>query len=159
MIYRPLISSTFVEDIKKFINLDCNRHGVNLIIFSAHGRVDDWADEPEMTRIMKAFDGEIDFGREMRKLKGKLSGSIIFLDVCNSAEDLFGLYPDTGALGILGFVQDTNWSEAPVFLLTLLTDLYQGGALDHVSEEKYSNEKRSDVVELIQKMISKTYKH
>ena len=39
IISRPLISTTYAQDIEQFVDLDCNRRGPNVVVLSAHGKV------------------------------------------------------------------------------------------------------------------------
>ena len=86
IIYRPLISTTYVQDVEKFVDLDCNQSGPNVIILSAHGRVvkrrSRGRRRPAIRRELSAFDGEINLSRDVRALRGKLRHSIVILDSC-----------------------------------------------------------------------------
>ena len=78
IIQRPLVSSTYLGDIKKFIALECNKRGLNIIIFSAHG-CHTRTKKGRHKRKLEALDQEIEIS-EIRKVSRRLSRTIIVLD-------------------------------------------------------------------------------
>ena len=83
IISRPLISTTHVQDIEKFVDLDCNKRGPNVIALSAHGRALNRRARGQRLRIkrqLEAFDGKINISKGIRPLQEKLTRSIFVLD-------------------------------------------------------------------------------
>ena len=132
IIHRPLISTTYVQDIDQFVGLECNQRGPNVIIFSAHGKVireRGGKRRAVLHRSLSAFDGEIDLSTGIRPLHDKLSRSIVVLDSCE-----VGLTPKrfrtaSGALAVIGFAEEVDWIDSSMFVPAMLFKLHQENVL------------------------------
>ena len=116
IITRPLIAATYLQDIEQFVDLDCNQIGVNVIVFSAHGgRSFRKGRRKGLTirRELTAFDGDINLSVGIRKVKGKLDGSLLVLDSCKVGLAIDKFQRASGALGVIGFANEVNWATPP----------------------------------------------
>lgn len=132
IITRPLLKATYLDDIERFVDLDCNQHGVNVIIFSAHGgRSFRKSARKGLTirRELTAFDGDINLSGGIRELKGKLDRSLLVLDSCKVGLAIGKFQGVSGALGVLGFANNVDWVDSAVFILAVLFRLHESGAL------------------------------
>ena len=153
IIQRPLISSTYIDDIERFVSLDCNLRGPNVVIFSAHG-VHSLVSGKKHRRELQAFDGDINISKEVTKLNGKLGRTIFILDACK-----IGIKPEsfrkaTGALAVIGFTKKVDWIDSSIFVLAVLLRLQEGGVL-HL---RRARKKQSTVKKVIEGMTDGVYK-
>ena len=128
IIQRPLIRATYLQDIERFVDLDCNQHGPNVIILSAHGRRELTASRKRrkivIRRHLVAFDGEINISKDLRSLKDKLDRSVIILDSCDVGAAIGSFRKVSDALAVIGFASEVDWAESAVFILATLFELY-----------------------------------
>ena len=121
IIHRPLISSTCVQDIEQFIDLDCNKRGPNVIVLSAHGRAVNRKSRSKQKRILQqrltAFDGEINLSKGIRPLHDKLTRSIVILDSCSLGVTLSNFHSISGTLAVVGFAKEVDWVDSSMFVL------------------------------------------
>jgi len=119
IIQRPLVSTTYRSDIKKFVDLECNQKGLNIIIFSAHGS-HTLIGGNRHRRELEAFDGDVNISQDIQRLKKKLRRTIIILDSCKVGEDIASFRRASGSLAAIGFTEDADWVDSSVFILGLL---------------------------------------
>ena len=120
IISRPLISTTYVQDIEKFVDLDCNKRGPNVIVLSAHGRTLNRRARGKRLRIkrqLEAFDGKINISKGIRPLQEKLTRSIIVLDSCSVGISPKEFRKRSGALAVIGFADAVDWIDSSMFVL------------------------------------------
>lgn len=153
IIQRPLMSSTYIDDIERFVSLDCNRRGPNVVIFSAHG-VHSLVSGKKHRRELQAFDGDINISKEVRKLNGKLGRTIFMLDACKIGIKPKSFLQVTGALAVIGFTKTVDWIDSSIFVLAVLLRLQQSGVL-HL---KRACKKQSTVKKVIEGMTDGVYK-
>lgn len=80
-----------MDDIERFLDLDCNERGPNVIILSAHGEIVRKGRSNggrRFQRRLSAFDGEINLSKDIRNLDSKLTRSTIILDSCELGANL-----------------------------------------------------------------------
>ena len=130
----PLVSATYRDVIKHFTNLQCNKHGPNVIVLSAHGS-HTLSKENKNRRHLVAFDGEINISREFRLLKGNLGRTIIVLDSCEVGTNIKSFRNASGALGVIGFTKDVSWVDSPVFILAVLLHFQEEGVF-HLERDR-----------------------
>lgn len=129
IIQRPLVSSTYLEDIEKFTGLECNKRGLNVIIFSAHGSHTKTRRGRHL-RKLKAFDKEIIISGEIGKVSRKLGRTIIVLDSCKVGKSVKSFRAAAGSMGAIGFTKDVDWVDSSVFILALLLNFQEAGVFD-----------------------------
>jgi hypothetical protein len=138
--------------------LKCNQTGCNVVICSAHGSYT--CDEREDKRIhhrhLQAFDGEINLGLGVRKLKGKLSRTFFVIDSCEVGTSVASFRAASDALGALGFSEAVDWVDSTVFVLALLLQFQQAGVFHHRDGKKTSST-QSRVKRTIRGMKSGSY--
>ena len=129
MIHRPLIAATYTGDIERFVGLECNQRGFNLIVLSAHGKIT--RDKKRRRRVARrrltAFDGDIDLNQGVQCLRGRLSRSIIVLDSCELGESLGNFRKRSGAFAVVGFAKEVDWVDSSMFVLVMLFKLHEQG--------------------------------
>ena len=160
VIYRPLISTTYKDDIKQFVELDCNQRGPNVIVLSAHGEVvrrrvvkkRGAGGRRVLRRRLEAFDGDINLSRDIRSLHDKLSRSIVVLDACDVGVTLNNFREISGALAVVGFAKEVDWVDSSMFVLAMLFKLRQEGVLS-LKRATQSTEKRRSRVEIVIKAM------
>ena len=161
MIHRPLISSTYVKDIKKFVDLDCNQRGPNVIVLSAHGRAVIRKSRPKRRRVLQrrltAFDGEINLSVGIRPLQEKLARSIIVLDSCSVGVTLNNFRKISGALAVVGFADEVDWVDSSMFVLAILFKLHQEDVLKLKRARPSTPARRSRAETVITTMIAGPY--
>ena len=151
IIQRPLVSSTYLGDIKKFIALECNKRGLNIIIFSAHG-CHTRTKKGRHKRKLEALDQEIEIS-EIRKVSRRLSRTIIVLDSCEVGENMKSFRATTKSMGAIGFTEDVGWVDSSVFILALLLNFQEAGVFQKPRKASLSEAKR-----VIDDMLGSTYK-
>ena len=119
IIQRPLVSTTYLDDIKQFVELECNQAGLNIVIFSAHGS-HTLLEENIHRRELDAFDGSINISKEIRRIKEKLRRTIIVLDSCEVGQKVASFRRASGSLAAIGFTKGADWIDSSVFILALL---------------------------------------
>lgn len=127
IIHRPLISSRFTQDIRKFAALECNQRGPNFIIFSAHGSLT--LRRKKIRRKLRAFDGKIDLSVDIRDVSESLSRTIIILDSCDIGHSIESFHQASGAAGVVGFTKNVYWVDSTIFILAVLLKFYEAGIL------------------------------
>lgn len=153
IIQRPLVSSTYLGDIEKFVALESNKKGLNVIILSAHGRHAETR-RGRNKRELEAFDQEIDIGAEIRKVSGKLGRTIIVLDSCGVAKNARSFRTVAGSMGVIGFSEDVDWVDSSIFILALLLNFQEAGVFDL----KTRNASLSRAKKTVDGMMRGTYK-
>ena len=160
IITRPLIRATYLDDIEQFADLDCNRNGANIIVFSAHGgrsfRKGKRKGSLAIRRELTAFDGDINLSSGIRRVRGKLDRSLLILDSCKVGLAIGKFREASGALGVLGFANKVDWVDSAVFILAALFKLHETGVLasaDDADEEP----NHATVEHAIKEMISGPY--
>ena len=162
IIQRPLVSTTYLDDIEKFVDLECNQKGPNVIIFSAHGS-HTFSKENKNRRKIKAFDRSINISVDIRCLKEKLGRTIIVLDSCEIGKNVGSFRRASGSLATLGFTKDVDWVDSSVFILALLlhfqqNDVFQEDVFSLKRARKSTRETESKTEKTIKKMLEGTYK-
>lgn len=153
IIQRPLVSSTYLEDIEKFITLECNKKGLNIIIFSTHG-YHTKTKTGKHRRELESFDQEIiDISAEIRNVKGKLSRTIIVLDSCEVGKSMKSFRAAAQSMGAIGFTEDVGWVDSSVFILALLLNFQEAGVFD----KKQRKASLSRAKRVIDDMLASTY--
>lgn len=151
IIQRPLVSSTYLGDIKKFTALECNKRGLNIIIFSAHGNHTK-TKTGKHSRKLEAFDREIEISEEIRKVRRRLSRTLIVLDSCEVGESIKSFRAAARSMGAIGFTEDVGWADSSVFILALLLN-FQEAEVFKLRKASLSKAKR-----VIEDMLGGTYK-
>jgi hypothetical protein len=157
IIQRPLILSTYINDIERFVSLDCNLRGPNVVIFSAHG-VHSLVSGKKHRRELQAFDGDINISKEVTKLNGKLGRTIFILDACKIGIRPKSFRQATGALAVIGFTKTVDWIDSSIFVLAVLLRLQQTRALHLKRALKNTKFKESTVKKVIEGMTDGVYK-
>ena len=162
VIHRPLISTTYKDDIEKFVELDCNQRGPNVIVLSAHG---EWVRKTVVKkqtsvrrrvvrhRHLEAFDGDINLSHDIQSLRDKLSRSIVVLDACEVGVSPKKFRERSGALAVVGFAEEVDWVDSSMFVLAMLFKLHQGGVLSLKRATQSTEARRSRVENVIKAMI------
>jgi hypothetical protein len=154
IINRPLLTSRFTKDINLFLQLPCNRKGINIVIISGHGKhklLWDPKGLKKHRRIIESIDGELNISTEVRELKGKLSKTIFILDSCYVGQNPDSFLKASRALGFIGFQKRVNWIPSVIFILALLS---------HFHEERVFNSRNSNgnkLQNILERMKSGTY--
>ncbi|MCY4609941.1 MAG: hypothetical protein OXD40_15320 [bacterium] len=133
IIHRPLISTTYISDIKHFLDLDCNQRGPNIIVLSAHGKVvrkKRSSRKRIIQRRLTAFDGEVNLSSDIKPLRKQLARSIIILDSCELGVTLRKFHAHSGSLGVVGFAEEVDWVDSSMFVLAMLFKLHQERVLN-----------------------------
>lgn len=124
VIQRPLIKSRYIEDIRRFTELECNQRGPNFIVFSAHGAYKNIGlggrKSPVHRRTLEAFDGKINVSAGIRKASESLSRTIVVLDSCDIGKSIQSFYRASGAAGVIGFSESVDWVDSTMFILAVL---------------------------------------
>ena len=157
MIHRPLVSSTYLSDITRFVNLECNRRGPNVVILSAHGSRK-ITSKRKIRHKLEAIDGEIDISKEIRKLKQSLGRTIIILDSCDIGKDVRVFREASSALAVIGFENDVSWIDSAVFVLALMLNFHEEGVF-HLERARSSSKETQSLPEKVTKsMLEGTYR-
>ena len=157
IIQRPLVSSTYLDDIQKFVRLKCNQESPNVIIFSAHGS-HTLTRRGKHRRTLTAFDGEINISIDIRQLKGTLEHTVIVLDACEVEEGVKSFCRTAGSLGAIGFKNDVNWVDSSVFILALLLNFQESGVFHLKGARRSTQTTKSRAKKTIVEMLEGTYK-
>ena len=141
IIQRPLISKTYISDIEKFVELDANQKGPNIIILSAHGSYNDVGKKGKVVhrRELQAFDKKINLSRDIRKISEKIQRTIFILDACEIGEGIASFLKASKALGVIGFTESVDWIDSSVFILALLLKFQQNGVF-HLQRARKSTD-------------------
>lgn len=157
MIQRPLVSSTYISDIEKFVNLECNKIGPNVVILSAHGSRK-ITRKQKIRRELDAIDGKINISQDIRKLNQFLKRTIIILDSCNVGEEIRAFRNASGALAVIGFANEVSWIDSSVFILALLLN-FHSSKMFHLKRARQSTSRDQSLPEkIIEKMSKGAYK-
>ena len=157
IIQRPLVSTTYLDDIEKFVDLKCNRKGPNVIIFSAHGS-HELTEKNKNRRELEAFDRSINISVDIRPLKEKLERTIIILDSCQVGKKVESFRKASGSLAAIGFRGDVDWVDSSIFILALLLN-FQNEGVFHLERVRKSTPKTEPKPEkIIRTMLESTYK-
>ena len=159
MIHRPLISTTYRNDIEQFADLDCNQRGPNVIILSGHGEVRKkrTGGRRVRQRRLTAFDGEINLSVDIRSLRDKLARSIIVLDSCELGKAVDKFQKLSGALGVVGFREEVDWVDSSMFVLAMLFKLHEEEVLSRKRAIRSTETRRSGAETVIMTMIDGPY--
>ena len=132
VIHRPLISSTYKRDIKKFAALDCNKCGPNFVIFSAHGslKLRQNKSKVKYLRKIKAFDDQIDLNAEIEDVSKFLTRTTVILDSCDIGKKIKPFYRASDAAGVIGFTKDVDWVDSTMFILAVLLKFHGEGVMN-----------------------------
>ncbi len=157
MIQRPLVSVTYLDDIRNFVSLKCNQKGLNIIIFSAHGS-HTLSRRNKHRRKLTAFDGEVNISIDIRHLTGTLERSVIVLDACEVGKGVKSFRTTAGSLGAIGFKNNVDWIDSSVFILALLLN-FQKSKVFHLTHARSSTQAiESRAKKTINEMLEGTYK-
>ena len=157
VIQRPLVSSTYLEDIKKFVGLKCNQKGSNVIIFSAHGS-HTLSKGGLHRRKLTAFDREINISIDIRQLRGSLERTIIILDACEAGEGVKSFRNTADSLGAIGFKNNVDWIDSSVFVLALLLKFGESEVFYLKPARRNTQAIQTSAEKAIKKMLKTTYK-
>ena len=160
IIQRPLVSSTYLNDIGKFAALACNQRGYNLVIFSAHGTHSfvTRKEGKKHRRELQAFDSDINISTGIRTLRGKLGRTIFVLDACEIGTNVRSFREAAGALGVIGFAKEVDWIDSSVFILALLLRLQQSRVFHRRRIHKNTGVTQPKVEKVIKAMATGAYK-
>lgn len=128
----PLLRS-YPADISRFVELESNRRGPNVIIMSAHGRYRKLRKKhgSRNVRIVEGHDGRFDIGIGLtRGFSGKrqsLGRSIFILDSCEIGKNIKGFLRASGAYGVIGFAREVDWIDSAVFIFAMLSKYQESG--------------------------------
>ncbi|MCP4702940.1 MAG: hypothetical protein GY862_39675 [Gammaproteobacteria bacterium] len=124
-VIKPFLTTAYLKDIEYFVKLPANRKGPNVIIISSHGFYD--RTDCREGHIVAAIDAQIDLGNEIRFLAALLKRTVFILDACHIGVDLASFRAASGALGVIGFQKEVNWTASSAFVLALLRRyVYEG---------------------------------
>ena len=157
IIQRPLVSATYMDDIEKFVDLDCNQKGPNLIIFSAHGSLTRLTMNT-IRRELTAFDGDINISVHIRRLRKKLERTIFILDSCKVGTNVKSFCKAANSLGAIGFAEDVDWVDSSVFILALLLHFQKKGIFHLKRARSRTRKTEPKTEETIREMLEGTYK-
>lgn len=157
IIQRPLVSTIYLEDIEKFVDLECNLKGPNVLILSAHGS-HTLLKENKNRRELEAFDGNINISVDIRRLKAKLGRTIIVLDSCEIGENVGSFRRASGSLATIGFTKEVDWVDSSVFILALLLHFQQNDVFSLKRARNSTGEIESKTEKTIKNMLEGTYK-
>ena len=150
------------EDIEKFVELDCNQRGPNVIVLSAHG---EWIRKTVVKkqtsvrrrvvrhRHLEAFDGDIHLAHDIQSLRDKLSRSIVVLDACEAGVSPKNFRKRPGALAVVGFAEEVGSVDSSMFVLAMLFKLHEGGVLSLQRARQGTAARRSRVESVSKAMI------
>ena len=171
IIQRPLISKIYIDDMVKFVSLDANQKGPNVIILSAHGAYSyiDRKGSKKNRRELEAFDKTINISIDIREISEQLQRTIFILDACEVGENIQSFLKASNALGVVGFKNNVNWIDSSVFILALLLKFQEGGVF-HLKRactrtknqipmpEKIINEMKNELYSPLMKSLGVAYK-
>ena len=157
IIQRPLVSTTYLIDIRKFVSLECNRRGPNFIIFSAHGS-HMLSKRNKNRRKLRAFDQVINLSKDIQDLKRQLKHTVIILDSCEIGTNIKSFRKVSGARGVIGFANDVDWVDSSVFILALILNFHEAGVF-HLQKDRSSTRITTPKTEkVVEKMLNGTYR-
>ena len=132
IIQRPIVSSTYRDDIDKFCDLECNQRGPNFIIFSAHGSVSRTSKRGKrfFSRKLMAFDGEVNLSAQIKDVAASLSRTIVILDSCDIGLSIESFYELSRAAGVIGFAEGVDWVDSTIFILGILLKFHGAGVMN-----------------------------
>ncbi len=128
-IVRPLLKSRFRDDLRQFVGLRANKKGPNVVVLSAHGS-HELSKAKKHRRLVGAIDGKINLSakiKDMVNIYGPLEKTIFVLDACSIGQNIRSFRQASGALGVIGFSEDTDWVDSSVFVLGLLLKFQEDG--------------------------------
>ena len=157
IIQRPLVSTTYLRDIRKFVGLSCNRSGPNVVIFSAHGSRTR-TKYKRTRRELEAFDACLDINKDIRCLKKKLKRTIIILDSCGVGKNVHSFRKAANALGAIGFAENVDWVDSSVFVPALLLHFQEKGIFHLKRARKSTPKTEPKSEEAIREMLEGAYK-
>lgn len=158
IIQRPLLT-TYLDDLKLFVNLACNRYGLNIVIFSTHGsycRVKTGTKRKHRRQLM-AFDGEINLSSTIRALEGELSRTLFILDACQTGTEVQSFRKATGALGAIGFSKKVDWIDSSIFVLALMLHFQEKEVFDRERKRTDLEVACSRAKDAVESMVEGTY--
>lgn len=131
IIHRPLITSTYKQDIQKFTALECNQRGACFVVFSAHGAVSRPRHKGKVfiRRKLQAFDGEINLSAGIRDVSKSLSRTTVILDSCEVGKTIKSFYRASKAAGVIGFEGDADWIDSTMFILAILLKFHSADVM------------------------------
>ena len=132
IIQRPLVSSCYIGDIKKFTELECNQRGPNFVVFSAHGAFDK-VTRAEGRRFnrrrLTAFDGDVNLSAGIQRIAESLHRTIVILDSCDIGTNIRAFFRASGAAGVIGFTKDVDWVDSTMLILAVLLKYSEAGVM------------------------------
>ena len=152
IIQNPLMARTYKNDISQFVNLECNRSGPNMIIFSAHGAM------TEKGIQLTALDKKIKLSRGLQCLPGKLKRSIVVLDSCSAGADINNFRKEISALGAIGFLDDVDWVDSTMFILSLILKYQDDNVFELQRARKTTNKTKCQSQKTLEHMLDGAYK-
>lgn len=124
VIQRPLIKSSYIEDIRQFTELECNQRGPNFVVFSAHGAYKQVGARGRKgifhRRSLEAFDGSLNLSAGIQTASESLRRTIMILDSCDIGKSIKSFYRASGAAGVIGFSKEVDWVDSTMFILAVL---------------------------------------
>jgi len=139
IIQRPLVSTTYLDDIKQFVSLECNKRGPNIVVLSSHGchTLVLRGNAKKHRRELRGFDDSINISVEIRRLTDSLKRTIFILDACEVGENISSFREAAGAAGAVGFSETVDWIDSSVFVLALLLK-FQSSGVFHMKRARTS---------------------
>ena len=128
-VVRPLLACRFPRDIKEFVDLPCNRRGVNVVILAGHGS-HEWVkkkDKRAHRRTIQALDSDVNTSVAIREIQESLKRTVFILDSCEIGQGAESFRQASGALGVIGFSKTVDWVDSAVLILALLLRFQQEG--------------------------------
>lgn len=160
IIQRPLVSTTYLNDIEQFVSLDCNKCGPNVVVLSAHGNhsLVQRSGMEKHKRELQAFDGEVNISAQVRSISASLRRTVFVLDACEVGENVRFFRRAAGALGAVGFSKMVDWIDSSVFVLALLLR-FQNSGLFHLKRARGNRGNTMPKVEkIVRDMVTGSYK-
>ena len=135
VVRRPLISDMYQDDIEDFVDLDCNRKGVNIVIFYTHGSYE-MTRKGRHRRTLETSDyKDVNISVGIRELDEKLDRTILVLDTCEVGKKVSSFREAAGAAAAVGFGEKVDWKDASVFVFAMLLNFRESGVFQADTRE------------------------
>jgi hypothetical protein len=158
IIQRPLVSTTYLQDIRQFVELPCNQRGPNFVILSAHG-AHSLVASGKHRRELLAFDSDlVNISKGIRELRDKLAKTVFILDACEIGDTIESFREAAGALGAIGFANNVNWIDSSIFVLALLLRFQEQEVYHSRTARRVTETTEPEVKRVVKEMIEGTYK-
>lgn len=160
IIQRPLVSTTYINDIDQFVSLECNKRGPNIIVFSAHGSHSllKRSGGTKHRRELQAFDCDVNISAQIQKISANLGRTIFILDACEVGRNLKSFREAAKALGAIGFSEIVDWVDSSVFVLAVLLR-FQDGGIFHLKRARTNRGNTMPKTQrIIEEMVNGNYK-